>query len=240
MGAEHRSQFAHPGDMDWHKESHNEDDGLPEEIHTVDQHEGRSLQPGSCDDPGMQVGSLPPLPPPDSAPHCPIAARRAIGPSEQEFTFTVHREWLGTMPPAQFAALKADLKYMAIKHCLAKAEVVNSGCNTCIELAASSTAQLQEAKQELCEGQGLLDFHEGEIYRIASESEAGVTYPSLDAAAQTSKRDNANTALAAIREIRTDPEDGVARTFEDARALYIDEFSLTEIKEYWETMPLAR
>lgn len=220
--AEHLNAFSHPGDSDW-----GQDDSVA--VDASDRHDNQ-FHAISCDGQADNVGL------------CSTAlADEDTVKLSAEVMFTIHPEWLGSMPPAQLDNMKADLEHMAAKFCLTKADVVNEGNRTWIELVASSISKLDGARQELCEDNGLLDFHKGEVDWVSSQRQADVADCRSDSATQQVKC-TMTTAAASVSlpAVRVDPEDGVSRTFEEVQMLYKNMYSLDEIKDYWDAMRPAR
>jgi hypothetical protein len=153
--------------------------------------------------------------------------------------------WLNMLTSTQVEDLSADLRTMAGIFKLDKAALVDSESSRIIELAARSLTLLDEAKHDLIKDDGLLAFYESQV----SFSEITISPPAPETPEFTQETLESEPtpehsaaepeASGNEKEMRTDPDDGQAYTFERIFHKYQDTYKPREIKQYWQTMVVA-
>merc|ERR1712139_185832 len=140
--------------------------------------------------------------------------------------FTIAPTWLASLSSDQLHDLTSDLQFMASKFNLDRADICEAGRSKRIVLAASCSTLLNEAEQELCRDNGLLAYYHSQVARSGEDNRSNSTLGQAASAASEVQRE----------EMRIDPENGLACTLEELAERYEGQYSLSEIKEYWQTM----
>jgi len=158
--------------------------------------------------------------------------------------------WLNFLTPIQVEDLSADLEHMSGMFHLDTAGIVEEDASRCIELTATSAVLLDEAKHELCKDDGLLAFYESQ----ADSSKPPVNNvsplpPDANSSISSSAPETAKMTQAAFEksqpppetnsneiDMRIDPDDCQAYTFERFFQKYQDSYTPKEMKQYWQTM----
>jgi hypothetical protein len=157
-------------------------------------------------------------------------------------SLTISPAWLNMLTSAQLDDLSADLETMCGIFKLDKADLLDSGSSRIIELTARSATLLDEAKRDLIKDDGLLAFYESQVHpsEIATSSPATETAKLTPETLETEPTPEASEVVQAARgnekEMRIDPDDGQAYTFERVFYKYQESYKPKEIKEYWQTM----
>merc|ERR1711920_546063 len=129
---------------------------------------------------------------------------------------------------------------------LERASLVESGSSRTIQLEAKHSASLEKARHELCKDDGVLAFHESQagapVVSITSPA-PGTSYSateSLESNPSQEAQQVISDTCGSDKDIRIDPDDGQAYTFERLFQRYQDIYKPKEIKQYWQTMlPLS-
>lgn len=197
QGREHRRAFAHPGDDDWLTAA-----GVPMQ----DRHE--IMKPRSAR--SHQDNDT-------------VVEDTHKGAATDAHQFIIAPTWLPFMTSAQLCDLSSDLDYMACKFNLEKAMLTETGRTKQIEVAAKDVCALDQAKQELCSAEGLLEY-----YCLKSQ-----------ASDNSCVEQDYLPLPAASEEMRIHPENGQAFTLNQLIQLYQERYSPSEIKDYWHIMQLS-
>lgn len=153
-------------------------------------------------------------------------------------SFALAPRRLTALSRQQVQDFNSDLKFLAHKFGLNEAELAccKSG-RLKITLSADEPDELISAKTELTQS-GLLEYYmkqaskeatEDEASTEATEDETCVTAASLWEAPPLVETD--------LHDKRIDPEDAQVWTWDSYRCEYEGEFTLEELREYWQTMP---